>query len=310
MLISGCDTGFGRLFAVQLAKDGYSVLAGCLTDAGAKALKEEAPAVDTIILDITKEQDIKNAAKAVEARGGHLHALINNAGINQGLLVEWTTMEQYRRVMEVNYFGHVAMTKAVLPFLGNSHLDHPTSKRRARIVNIISASGFLAAPGMSAYTASKHAMEGWSTALRREYLEWGVHVAIVEPGFMRTPLVLNCHNEAGRIWDTLPAEVQDRFGRDYFDYEHGKVADIIKAAEDPIKVVRDVQHAVSSTQPNICYTPGIATVLKRVIWLLPDAWLDYGFLRLGINHPKRKVPNSLQQRLKQDAEAATRVTAK
>ena len=86
-----------------------------------------------------------------------------------------------RKVMDVNFFGHVAMTKKFLPLL--------VAKRDSRVVNICSVAGYLTKPGMSSYSASKYALESFSDCLRREMAVWGLRVSIIEPGFMRTAIV-------------------------------------------------------------------------------------------------------------------------
>ena len=115
-------------------------------------------------LDITNSESVAAAAALVgdwlrADPSRRIHALVNNAGIAMGGLVDWTSMDEYRRTMEVNFFGHVAMTKALLPlFL----VPHDANAPRRRIVNTTSIAGIIAAPSMSAYASAKYALEAFS----------------------------------------------------------------------------------------------------------------------------------------------------
>ncbi|CAF1406592.1 unnamed protein product [Adineta ricciae] len=152
VLISGCDTGFGNQLALELDKKGFNVLAGVYSTDNVTSFKDKLSSRATVFrLDITKQEDIDAALELVQSKTKVLHALVNNAGISGGYLIDWTTVETMRRVMDVNFFGHVAMTKTFLPLL--------IAKRDSRVVNICSVAGYLAAPGMASYCASKYAFE-------------------------------------------------------------------------------------------------------------------------------------------------------
>ena len=127
VFISGCDTGFGNLLAGELSGQGYHVFAGCLTAAGVDSWKG-AKGVDAFLLDLRSGASVAAAGARVRAwvaAGGAreevplraLHALVNNAGIGSSGVVDWTTMQAFRDTMEVNFFGHVAVTKELLPQL-------------------------------------------------------------------------------------------------------------------------------------------------------------------------------------------------
>jgi 11-cis-retinol dehydrogenase len=128
VLISGCDTGFGNLLAHDLSEQGFRVFAGCLTPAGVESFRGLA-GVDAFMLDLRSGVSIAEAGARVRAwvaAGGlredglpqrGLHALVNNAGIGSSGVVDWTTMASFRDTMEVNFFGHVAITKELLPQL-------------------------------------------------------------------------------------------------------------------------------------------------------------------------------------------------
>ncbi|CAF0822918.1 unnamed protein product [Didymodactylos carnosus] len=146
VLISGCDSGFGFGSAVELDRQGYSIFAGVYTNEGKKLLSEKLSSKATVFkLDITNQQDIENCLELVKRKTINLHALINNAGIGKGGLIDWTSMSTYREVMDVNFFSHVAMTKTFLPLL--------CQQADSRVINLCSMCGYFSAPGLSAYSA-------------------------------------------------------------------------------------------------------------------------------------------------------------
>ena len=155
VLITGCDTGFGHQLAIQLDKQGFNVLAAVYVPHNITLLKNKLSSKSAVFrLDITKQQDIDNTFKLVQEKTNVLHALVNNAGIGVGGYIDGITLESMRTIMEINFFGHVAMTKTFLPLL--------IAKSDSRVINITSVAGFLASPNMSSYCASKFALESFS----------------------------------------------------------------------------------------------------------------------------------------------------
>ncbi|CAF2075837.1 unnamed protein product [Rotaria magnacalcarata] len=151
-LISGCDTGLGHGSAIELDKQGFNVLTGVFSLDNISSLQKELSSRATVLrLDITKQEDIDTAFELVKEKTQVLHGLVNNAGISISGYVDWMSKESLHKVMDVNFFGHVAMTKKFLPLL--------IAKRDSRVVNICSAAGYIATPAMSAYSASKYALE-------------------------------------------------------------------------------------------------------------------------------------------------------
>ncbi|CAF4220159.1 unnamed protein product [Rotaria sp. Silwood2] len=131
-----------------------------------------------------------------------------------------------------------------------------TNKLHALVNNAVA--GFLAAPSLSAYSASKYALESFSDCLRREMIPWGLRVSIIEPGFMRTPIIEQNHKSFEEFRSTLSKDVQIRWGEDFLKVQYNEETNniFIKYAEDPIKVVRALQHAVMNAKPFIRYRPG------------------------------------------------------
>ncbi|CAM4842366.1 unnamed protein product, partial [Rotaria magnacalcarata] len=205
-------------------KDKYVLISGCDTGFG-----------HALAIELDKQ---------VEKKTTTLHALVNNAGIAISGYIDWNTSEFLRKTMDVNFFGHVAMTKKFLPLL--------ISKRDSRVINICSVAGFLAPSYLSAYSASKYALESFSDCLRREMAPWGLRVSAIEPGFMRTPIIESTSISFEDLWSSLPKDVQMRWGEDFVKENLSKRATspLIKYAEDPMKVVRALQHAIINTKPN------------------------------------------------------------
>lgn len=251
VLISGCDSGFGRALAIELDKKGMYVFAGVFGSSNESSLRSILSDQATVFtLDITQSTDIDTAYELVKEKTNTLHALVNNAGISTSGLIDWMTMDSMRQIMEVNFFGHVAMTKKFLPLL--------ISKRGCRVVNICSVAGIISAPMKSAYSASKYALESFSDCLRREMSPWGLLVSIIEPGPMRTPIIEGHDRQMYKFWNALSKDEQERWGEDFLRIQTRKLSEnfLYRHAEDPNKVVQALEHAVINSKPEIRYRPG------------------------------------------------------
>ena len=268
VLISCCDIGFGNGLAIELDKQGFLVLAGVYSSANVDKLKSILSSNATVFqLDISSQDDIDRAFELVSSKTKVLHALVNNAGIGASGMIDWITVDSMRQVMDINFFGHVAMTKTFLPLL--------IAKRDSRVVNICSVAGYITKPGMSSYAASKYAFESFSDCLRREMAVWNLRVSIIEPGFMRTN-IMQGHDKALRVlWETVPESVKQRWGEAFLDktVESVKNNIFMKYAEDPAKVVRALKHAVMNTTPRIRYRPGIQSSCIMFAISRGPAWL-------------------------------------
>ncbi|CAF2831115.1 unnamed protein product [Rotaria sp. Silwood2] len=251
VLISGCDTGFGHELAIELDKQGFNVLAGVFVPDNVITLKDKLSSKATVFrLDITKQEDIDDVFKLVQGKTNTLHALVNNAGISTSGFIDWITIEYMRKIMDVNFFGHVAMTKKFLPLL--------IAKRNSRVINICSVAGIITIPTKSAYSASKYALESFSDCLRREMAPWGLCVSVIEPGPMRTPIIERHDQYMNKFWNELSTDVQQRWGEDFLKIQAKKLTAnfLYRYAEDPSKVVQVLQHAVINSKPEIRYRPG------------------------------------------------------
>ncbi len=174
-LISGCSSGIGRVTANYMARAGWMVFAGLRRgddEPAADALRAEG--LQPLPLDVTDEAQCAAAIERIGVERGRLDALVNNAGVDALGALEDQSEQALRSVMEVNFFGAMALTRRALPLMRRG--------RRSTIVMVSSLSGLLGLPGSSAYCASKFALEGAAEALRNEVGRFGVRVSLVEPG--------------------------------------------------------------------------------------------------------------------------------
>jgi NAD(P)-dependent dehydrogenase (short-subunit alcohol dehydrogenase family) len=178
-LITGCSAGFGRHLALAALAAGDRVMATARrTDQLADLVTAGGDRVCTATLDVADEASIEAAVKAALAAFGRIDVVVNNAGHGSVGAVEELTMEELRALMEIMFFGAVAVTKAVVPLLRR--------QGSGAIVQMSSMGGQLSMPGFGAYCAAKFALEGLSEALAAELAPFGVRVLIVEPGAFRT----------------------------------------------------------------------------------------------------------------------------
>jgi NAD(P)-dependent dehydrogenase (short-subunit alcohol dehydrogenase family) len=188
VVITGASTGIGWACAKLLLDRGFRVFGSVRKQADADRLKREFGANFTpLMFDVTDEAAVRAAAGEVRAAlgGETLAGLVNNAGIAVAGPVLELAADEFRRQMEVNFIGPIIATQAFGPLLG---ADPALSGSKGRIVMISSVSGKHGNPLISAYAASKHAIEGLSESLRRELMLFGIDVIVVAPGAVKTPI--------------------------------------------------------------------------------------------------------------------------
>jgi NAD(P)-dependent dehydrogenase (short-subunit alcohol dehydrogenase family) len=276
VLITGCSSGFGYTLAIELDKQGFNVFAGVRSIQNASSLKQQlSPRSVVFVLDITKQEDIDAAYTMIKEKTNTLHALVNNAGISRSNYIDWMTIELMRKNMDVNFFGHVAMTKTFLPLL--------ISKRDSRVINVSSILGFMSFSSSSAYSTSKYALESFSDCLRREMAPWGLRVSVIEPGGMRTSFLNQQETFSKNLWNELPSDIQQQWGEDFANKLIKQIVDnpFMNNAEDPVKAVRAIQHAVMNSNPQIRYRPGWQAKLIFIIFILFPDWLVDRLLLAG-----------------------------
>jgi NAD(P)-dependent dehydrogenase (short-subunit alcohol dehydrogenase family) len=242
-LITGAGSGFGLLTAVELARRGFRVCAGLRDLSRAERLDEAARAagvaVEKLALDVTDERTI---AKAV-GDAGPIDVLVNNAGYGLGGFLEDVTMDELRLQFETNFFGLVAMTKAVIPGM--------RERRRGHVINVSSISGRFAAPGVSAYCSSKWAVEGLSESLRHELRPLGVWVTLVEPGTFRTD-IFGRNRRVARRADDPGSPFYDRSR----NLERVVERNLARSTADPQAVADVIAKVALSKRPRLRYLVG------------------------------------------------------
>ncbi|KAJ3183213.1 Retinol dehydrogenase 5 [Gaertneriomyces sp. JEL0708] len=284
VVITGCDTGFGHALALECAERGAITYALCLTTDAVDAftsLAKENPtykSLRSLQLDVTDWESIQKLAATMKAEHPEgIFALVNNAGIHLGTFFTWTTVEETKKIMDVNYMGVVYMMKAFIPLLHTYALAHPTSAEPPRIVNIASVAGRLTSPILPGYCASKHALEALSASVRVELRAFGIRVALIEPWFAATPLVV------GNM-DKRLAEIQARFQA--LPHKEEYDADFLSHATKvfgtpptgtmpPSTVIRVILRAITVSEPKHHYLVGTnGKILVRLFAFLPSWFID------------------------------------
>ncbi len=261
VLITGCSTGIGRATAERLAADGWNVHA---TARRPESIEDLAKTCTTHALDVTDERSMEKAVAAVE-EDGPIGALVNNAGYSQSGAIETIPMDSVRRQFETNVFGLMRMCQLVLPGMREAG--------SGRIVNLSSMGGKLTFPGGGVYHATKHAVEALSDALRFEVREFGIHVAIIEPGLIVT--------EFGETAAGSLAEVEEHGPYAKFNSDVAKVTanaykgPMAKFGAGPEAVAQKISKALSANRPNTRYkvTPS-AKVMMGLRGLMTDRMWD------------------------------------
>jgi NAD(P)-dependent dehydrogenase (short-subunit alcohol dehydrogenase family) len=280
VVITGASSGIGAACALHLDALGHPVFAGVRREEDGEALRERgSERITPLILDLMAPDQIEAAATVVDKAvgDGGLGGLVNNAGVALTGPLEFLDVERLRRQLEVNVVGQVAATQAFLPAI---------RRARGRVVNMGSVSGLYTPPFFGPYSSSKHALEALTDALRQELAPWGVHVSIIEPGVIQTPIWEKGFSEL----DDVEAELPDEGRRLYGPFLEPMRRSVEKGVEDgvpPEEVAKAVAHAIRSSRPKTRYLVGrdarLSSFLRR---LLPDRWLDT-LLRRRLGMPAR-----------------------
>ncbi|HLI65680.1 MAG TPA: SDR family oxidoreductase [Caulobacteraceae bacterium] len=275
VLITGASSGIGEAAALALAARGHRVLAGVRRAADAERLAPRLGATgQALIIDVTRPEQIAAARAAVEAADG-LDALVNNAGVTISGPLEHLPLDDIRQQFEVNVFGVIALTQAMLPSLRRS---------RGRVIVVGSVGGRNAMPLIAPYCASKHAIEALAPALRMELKRAGVAVSLVEPG-----------STSSAIWDTsiarsrvseamLPADALQQYGP-ALEALRTFAGRIGKAGSPPRVVARAIVNAVESRRPKRRYIVGADARAQLLLGGLPAAWREPFLQRLLLPGP-------------------------
>ncbi|WP_158866346.1 SDR family NAD(P)-dependent oxidoreductase [Leifsonia sp. AG29] len=258
VLITGASSGIGRATALQLLTRGATVVAGArntpalipLHDAGA----------DTIALDVTDAESRANAVEHVVSRHGRLDVLINNAGYGPLAPIEETSDELWESILATNVIGPAALARSALPVMRR--------QGGGTIINIGSMGGEFTTPLGGAYHASKYAVEALTDALRAEAKPFGVKVALVQPGPVRTPMADSAANVV------VAEESPYRGAAEHMAETYANMRDS-RALLKPEQVAAVVVRAASATRPRARYKVGpVAHVMPFLRRSLPIGTWD------------------------------------
>jgi NAD(P)-dependent dehydrogenase (short-subunit alcohol dehydrogenase family) len=261
VLVTGASSGIGRACVERLAGRGWRVLAGARSQPDLDALAAIA-GVEPVPLDVT---DPGQVAQAAELVGPRLEALVNNAGVAITGPVELVDVEEWRRQLEVNLIGQVAVTRALLGAV---------LAARGRIVNVSSIGGRVAGPLFGPYSASKFGLEAMTDSLRRELRGQHVEVVAVEPGAVATPIWRKGIDRGDAVVGGMDPAQSARYGR--------MVGVIRKRAErnaraglNAQEVAATVETALTVPRPRTRYLVGREARAQAALGrLLPDRAMD------------------------------------
>lgn len=238
VIITGASSGIGEETANLFAEKGFRVFG---------TSRREHPDygdVEMLRLDVCSDDSVQHFIKEIFERVDGIDVLVNNAGIAHKGFAEETTMEEARKVFETNFFGVMRLTNAVLPGM--------RARRQGRIINVGSLAGCIAVPDEAFYSASKHALAGYTEALRQEVWPLGLHVSLVEPSFFKT----NIHEAPTKSDDTIA------------DYDAARRAirkvwlKGARQADDPHKVAQLILKIAMARAPRLRYGAG-----REGIWV-------------------------------------------
>lgn len=256
VVITGASSGIGRATAQLFADEGFRVF-------GASRRKCPNPSgVVTLESDVRSDPSVERCVAEVLARAGHVDVLVNNAGMMHMGIAEETIMEDARAVFDTNFFSLVRMTNAVLPSM--------RARRQGRIINVGSLAAWVRESGEAFYSASKHAMAGYTEALRHELWPLGIHVSLVEPAAFKTGVLQAASSMEGTIRDY---DISRQAARD-------TMQEVLKNGGEPRNVARVILKIARARSPRLRYTAGIeAHWLPYLKVLLPQRLIDSALRR-------------------------------
>ena len=250
-LVTGASSGIGKAASLALVAAGFQVI-GTSRNTSRLSPRE---GVIYLELDVTSDASVTSAVEQVIDRFGRIDVLVNSAGLGNAGAVEESSIAQDQFVFDINVFGLMRMTKAVLP--------HMRAQGAGRIINISSVGGFAPQPFMAAYVATKHAVEGYSESLDHEVREYGVRVLLVEPFNTNTSFDTN----VVRGDRPLPVYAQRRH---IFDEV---LAAAMKDGDDPAVVGNTIVAAATAPKPKLRYPAGPRAARISILRRIVPAWM-------------------------------------
>jgi RND family efflux transporter MFP subunit len=254
-LVTGVSSGIGREIAQLLAGAGARVFGTVRNPQSASPI----PGVEIIRMDVTDDSSVNEAVQSVVRKAGPIQYLVNNAGYSFIGALEETSVAEARQQFETNLFGVLRVTNATLPLMRQAGYG--------RIVNISSVLGFLPAPYMGIYAASKHAAEGYTETLDHEVRRFGVRAVLVEPAYTKTKL--NGNTKSAKISLAVYAEERKRLT--------DAALQNIERGDDPRIVAEAVRNALIAKSPRLRYPVGKGVALSRLRRFVPARIFDKSF---------------------------------
>ena len=256
-LVTGASSGFGQLTASSLADRGYRVF-------GTSRREHSTPfnGVSMLRLDVRSDSSVRSCVEQVMAHVDRIDLLVNNAGQIHASVVEETSLEQAKDILETNFWGAVRVTAAVLPTMRR--------QRHGHIINVSSLAGLVGIPGQAFYSASKFALEGYTEALSMEVEQFNIAVSLIEPGFFKTHLDREMQHGAVRSDDyaTLRETLETTLGA------------AIEQGDDPHKVAEMIVRIAEATSPRLRHRVGNDSLwVPRLKALLPHKLFRRGMRR-------------------------------
>jgi NAD(P)-dependent dehydrogenase (short-subunit alcohol dehydrogenase family) len=254
-LVTGASSGIGEATAKRLATASYKVYG--TSRRGARSGQQS---FAMLPLDVTSDESVEAAVRELIRQEGRIDLLVNNAGFSVAPAgAEESSIEQAQSIFDTNFFGIVRMTRCVVP--------HMRYQGNGRIINIGSVLGFLPAPYLALYAATKHAIEGYSESLDHELRTRGIRVSVIEPAYTKTSFDANF---------LVPDSKLDEY-RDIRAALSERLKAIAETADDPGVVADVVLEAATTTRPKLRYTAGaLASRLRVLRRFAPAGLLDAG----------------------------------
>jgi NAD(P)-dependent dehydrogenase (short-subunit alcohol dehydrogenase family) len=268
VLITGATDGLGKAAALLLAERGYRVFAAGRsaekrTRLDALANEKKLP-LETLEMDVCDNSSVQRAVSSVHQKSGAIDVLINNAGLVYVGAVEELRIEDWRRQFETNFFGVIRVTQAVLPQM--------RERRKGRILMMSSVSGFVTPPTQGAYSASKHAVEALSNALRHELYPFGIHTILIQPGYIATNIQAVAMDLAQTYLEKFKT---GPYAKIYASYLGSATSTRAKSKTTPEDCARIMLKAIEAPQPKARYSvTSLATFAKLAKRLLTDGAAD------------------------------------
>jgi NAD(P)-dependent dehydrogenase (short-subunit alcohol dehydrogenase family) len=275
VLITGASSGIGHATARTLLHSGWWVIGVTHTEAGRrKLLSAGEERLIPLVLDLSRPEDIGPFCSEIRAllhrNGLALRGLVNGAAIEHHGPLEILPFDWLRLEMEVGFFGMLRLTRGLLPEL---------RRHQGRIVNMSSVHGRSAARSVGSSCATKYAIEGAMDTLRLELAKWGMHVCLIEPGSVATPLWGKALEAFAELRAAVPADLLAVYYPDFAAAVARARDDNVRSARwacSPEKVARAIRRALTDARPRPRYPVGaVARLLMSLRWLLPDRAFDH-----------------------------------